>query len=273
MQDQHHIHAVAPRLWPRCTKVELRDGLLFCALNVDRQYDLVDAYRKDPHVQFMNCEKVDDLVNFTRAWGPLHLVLAPSDITRGRAVRRLDECQAHQKWLRAARRLIDVCRGRGDWRVSLVEFLSAESEIDRTSNVYNPGRAPFLHQALQLEFQFQVDPTTWTASADIGSVQRAAIFCVEVMVKGPRGGLRVEREGRGFEVTPSFELPTLWDALTWMLWYDEWNQRPPRACLECRRIFRPPTAHDRKYCSYECAHRVTNRKWRRKDLRKKRAKR
>jgi hypothetical protein len=68
-------------------------------------------------------------------------------------------------------------------------------------------------------------------------------------------------------------LHSLWDALRWMLFFDEWNDRPPMVCQECPKIFRPSSAHKMKYCSPECAHRATNRAWRRKDLSKKKVKR
>src|SRR6476620_9928855 len=106
MKHQHRIHdKIAPELWPRCVEVEVKDGLLYCELASSRQYDLIDAYRLDPHVQFLNCKSTDDLRAFTRSWGPLYLVrtLGAEEIKTGRAIRRLDECRAHQRWLRAVK--------------------------------------------------------------------------------------------------------------------------------------------------------------------------
>jgi hypothetical protein len=271
MQSHHPIHAATPpQLWPRCTKVEIRNGSLLCVLDVDRQYDLVDAYRKDPHIQFLDCKSVDDLQKFTRAWGPLYLVQTPGaeEIKHGQAVRRVDECLAHVKWLRAVQHMIDACNGRADWRASLLEFLAAESDIERTSDIYKPGAEPLIQAILRNRFRFDCDPATWAASTSTDSVRRAVICCVELNVTGTVGRLKVEKKQKGFEFKPYFSLPTLWDALNWMLWFDRLNRRPPRSCLECRRIFRPLTAHEQKYCSQKCAHRVTNREWRRKDLRR-----
>src|SRR5260370_17622754 len=73
MHYQHRIHALGRRLWPRCTNVELKDGLLHCELARDRQYDLIDAYCMDPHMQFLNCKTIADLRSFTRPSGPLYL--------------------------------------------------------------------------------------------------------------------------------------------------------------------------------------------------------
>lgn len=271
MQNQHHVHEQASPtvLWPRCSKVEIRNELIYCELTQDRQYDLVEAYRKTPHIQFMNCKSDDDLKSFTRAWGPLYLVLThgSEDLRLGKAVRRLDECQAHRRWLRALKGLIEACRGRNDERGSLKEFLGAEADLDRTSNTYQPAKIPVFHTLLQHLFRYTGDSGAWAASTDIDSVRRALSLSVETYVRAPIGCLRVGGKRRkGFEINPTFSLPTLWDALQWMIWLDEWNGWPPPACLECHRIFPRLNAHERKYCSPECAHRTTNREWRRKDL-------
>ena len=272
MQDTHRIHAFPTVLWPRCASVEVRNGFLSCELALDRQYDLVDAYRKTPHIQFMNCKTIDDLKFFTRAWGPLYLVLTPGseDIRLGKADRRVDQCEAHRRWLRALKSLIDACRGREDERGALKEFLAAEADIERTSNTYQPGQTPIFHTALQKAFRYTGDSVSWAASADIHSVKRALAYSVEANVVAPTGCLRLAPRKKGFAIQPSFSLSTLWDALRWMVWVDEWNGWPPPACLECHRVFPPMNAHERKYCSTECAHRATNREWRRRDLRKKR---
>jgi len=262
-------------MWPRCATVELRDGALYCELALNRQYDLIDAYRSDPHIQFLNCKSPEDLRLFTRAWGPLYLVCTrgAEEIVHGTAIRRLDETHAHQRWLHAIKGMIDACKGVADQRVALVEFLGAESDMDRTSNTYQPGSAPLFHQILQQRFQLEDDLAGWVASADLSSVQRALAFTVEMKLQGPRGGLRVDQKGRRIEIKPRFAVGTLWDALQWMLWLDEWNRRLPLSCLECHRIFRPLTAHEMKYCTHQCAHRASNREWRRKNLREQKIKR
>ena len=261
------------QLWPRCKRVEVRGDSLSCILDMDHQFDLIDSYLRDPHVQFLNCKSLDDLVVFTRAWGPLYLVESPSERKRGTAVRRIDECQAHLRWLRAVHRMVQACRGGSDWRESLAEFLGADSVYERTSNFLKPGEVPANHWMLQHRFRFKGDATAWAASADISSIQTAVILCVEANVNAPQGGVKVEKKGRVFELIPSFELRSLWDALQWMLWLDLENRRPPRACIECGRIFRPLTARLTVYCSHACGHRVANRAWRRKDLRSKKRRR
>jgi hypothetical protein len=253
----------------------VRNGLIRCELTLDRQYDLVDAYPRGPHIQFLNCETVDDLKSFFRAWGPLYLVHTPGDeeIRLGKVVRQLDECQAHRKWLRAVKRMIDACKGFEDARSSLVEFLASEVDIHRTDPTHQPDTAPFFHEILRGRFHYEGDSVAWAVSTDITSVKRALIFSIESNVSAPSGyGLKVDEGRKGIEIKPHFSLGSLWDALRWMLWFDEWNHWPPLPCLECHKIFRPSTAHKMKYCTHECAHRATNREWRRKDLRKRKNK-
>ena len=272
MQGTHHTHEYPAVLWPRCASVEVRNGFFYCELALDRQYDLVEAYRKTPHIQFMNCKTIEDLQSFTRAWGPLYLVLTPGseDIRLGKATRRVDECEAHRRWLRSLKSLLDACRGRADERGALKEFLAAEADIERTSNTYQPGQIPIFHTVLQQSFGYGGDSVGWAASTDIRSVRKALALSVEAHVVAPAGCLRLKPRRNGFVIEPSFSLSTLWEALRLMIWLDEWYGWPPPACLECHRIFPQLTAHERKYCSTECAHRATNREWRRRDLRKKR---
>lgn len=243
-----------------------------CELALDRQYDLVDAYTRFPHIQFLNCQTLDDLQSFTRAWGPLYLTSIPDERALGKAARRIDECKAHRRWLQALKGMIEACRGREDARRALAEFLAAEVDIDRTSNIYRPGQDPIFHDLLRLQLNYEGDSVVWANSAEIDSVRKALIFCVESYVSAPIGCVRVEERRKGFEIKASFSLPSLWDAMKWMIWLDEWNGWPPPACLECHKIFPQLTAHERKYCSRDCAHRATNRKWRRRDLRQRKAK-
>src|SRR5437762_2727951 len=66
----------------------------------DTQYDLVDAYHRGPHIQFINCKSSEDLRLFTRPWGPLYLVETPGAEERklGIAIRRVTEMHAHRRW-------------------------------------------------------------------------------------------------------------------------------------------------------------------------------
>ena len=145
-------------------------------------------------------------------------------------------------------------------------------ELDQKSILRQHAASSFFLASLQQSFGYGGDSAAWAASTDIASVRNALSLSVETHVQAPVGCVRVERKRKGFEITPNFSIVSLWEALQWMIWLDEWNGWPPPACLECHRIFPQLTAHERKYCSQKCAHRATNREWRRKDLRQRKKK-
>ncbi len=270
MQRQHRIHAIAPSMWPRCGKVAVTDDTIYCELAVGRAYDLVKAYSETPHIKFLNCQTKEDFQSFVQKWGPL--LLSDEEWKCGKAVVALDYYRAYRSFLRSIKSIIDACRGGGDQRESLVEYFTAQAHMVSAGPTREDVKAlAYLDLISPLTHRLQGDPVEWAKSANIAQVRKVLAFCVEDNVRSPRGwGLRVEGRAKGFEIMPSFELYSLWEALKWMLFYDEWNRCPPILCRECYKIFRPLTAHKRKYCSAECAHRATNREWRRKDLRERR---
>jgi hypothetical protein len=229
-----------------------------------RAYDLVDAYTYAPHIEFANC---DDFQSFLLAWGPLLHTESKLDWR----VVQVSQYQACKGFLRAMMRMISACKGLQDQRESLIDFLTAEVnmvESGTTRNLLKQAISIDLVSDLSLPTQI-IDPFEWARSASILEVRKALAVCVENWVRAPsRWGLRVDRHGRDLLIKPSFELFSLWDAMKWMLFFDEWNRRAPILCQECPRIFRSETAHERKFCTPECAHRAANRKWRRKDLSK-----
>jgi len=272
MQHQHRIHVIASVSWPRCAKVDVKDETLHCELALNRDYDLIDAYPKDPHIQFLNCQSAADIEGFTKTWGPLYLVQTQGneDLKVRKLDRRLDEWMAHRRWLRSVKGLIDACRSLDDERKSLVEYLVAENDMERTGPGFRPGQQPLAYLHLRSLFRHEGNTVDWAESAPIGIVRKALASSLQICLTAPAGyGVRVEESKGKFEIKPSFGIGNLWEALRWMLWFDEWNQWPPIACLECHKIFRPLTAHKIKYCTHKCAHRATNREWRRKDLRRK----
>ncbi len=262
-------------MWPRCGQVEAGDGRIFYRLAEGRAYDLVGAYAKEPHIKFMNCDKDVDFERFVSAWGPL--LLFPETLERGWAVVQLRDYRARRDLLRAVTRIMSACKGLQDKRESLVEFFTA------IVNMVAPGLTrEVMKEAVSLDLiseplfslQQKGDPLKWVESASAADIRKVLASCVEDWFRSPsRWGFRVQPQGKVFEIRPSFELNSLWDAMRWMLFFDEWNHRPPVLCAECPTIFRPTTAHERKFCSPECAHRAANRDWRRKDLHKERVNR
>jgi hypothetical protein len=274
MQLQHHVHDIAVDVWPRCTQVEEGDGNIFCKFAEARTYDLVKAYAKTPHITFMNCDKDVEFVKFVSAWGPL--LLFPEDLARGWALVPLRNYRARRDLLRAVTRIMSACKGFQDERESLKEFIAAILNMVPPGPVREPLKKSVYFELISSlpSLQRKGDPIKWAESARTADIRRVLASCVQDWFRSPsRWGFRVQARGKVFEIRPSFELHSLWDGMRWMLFFDEWNLRPPIVCQECPTIFRPKTAHIMKFCSPDCAHRATNRVWRRKDLRKQRLER
>jgi hypothetical protein len=234
-----------------------------------RAYDLVKAYEKEPHVEFANCKKDEDFRRFVLRWGPLRV--SDDVLMTGLGREPIRYYQADSRMLRAMLGIMGACRGRKDLRAPLVEFFKAQ--INHFPLLDSSIRKTFSELVALEEIsavcrhELVRDPIKWATEASIAEIQKVLASCIERWCHAPsRWGLRVQETKTGLEIKPSFELHSLIDALRWMIFYDEWNHRPPTLCSECPRIFRPDTAHERKFCSPECAHRAANRAWRRKDL-------
>src|SRR5262245_57416823 len=66
----------------------------------------------------------------------------------------------------------------------------------------------------------------------------------------------VGRDGRRNVVRAELVLPSLGEALHWMVWHDYFNARPYKFCEECGRVFGVKNGHERKFCpNSQCAHR------------------
>ena len=269
MQLRKHVHGIGPDVWPRCSEVDIDQVRIGYKLAEGRAYDLVKAYAEEPHVEFANCRNDADFRRFLLRFGPLHL--NEVNLKHGFGVVRLRDYQAASRFLRAIMQVMDACKKPQDPRAALVEFFSS------LPNNVSPGplREAF-KQYISLEEISPLagsmttgDPAEWAQHASVTDVRKALASCVGGWFRSPnRWGFRVQPRGKVFEIEPSFELNSLWDGLRWMLFFDEWNHRPPVLCQECPTIFRPQTAHKKKFCSPECAHRAANRDWRRKDLRR-----
>jgi hypothetical protein len=176
--------------------------------------------------------------------------------------------------------MLDSCRHNRNERESLAAYFEA------LINAASPGPlrrlvVKDLARNAQESIIFPVpsnfvvkDAVEWAKLGNILLVRRLLAEEAELATRPPRRyGLRIEDKTDRFEIKPSFELEDLWSALQWMIFYDEWNERPPTLCTECPKIFRARNANQTKYCSPKCAHRATNREWRRRELRKQRKRR
>ncbi|HLJ27643.1 MAG TPA: hypothetical protein VKY85_13105 [Candidatus Angelobacter sp.] len=251
--------------WVRCRKVEIRGNEIHCELASDRPYDLADSYAKAPHIQFINCDTDRKLQDFVRAWGLLYLRFSSQNDERriGHAVRSVTELRAYQRWLRAARGMIDGAKGLLSERECLLEFLLADEELEQMNPACQPDLQPISHLSLQLEFCPERNVIAWLQSCSASDVRKALAHCVSgYSTSSWPCGLRVYFCGDKLKIAPHYTLGSLWEALNWMIWFDEWKPCPPTACPVCRKIFRPLTRHKQKYCSRACAHVVAVRNWR-----------
>ena len=264
MQLQHHVNAPNPGNWARTKGVALYNGWIVCVLDHDRVYSFADAYRYAPHVKFLNLKTDLDLARFVRTYGPLY---PPGS----------DELRVRQEetklWWSFQRRL--------KARVNLLEaFRRSKTDPDRLRGALlehlrvnldewkdHPGLSHWGFICGQLSVT--QEPEEWVSQAGLPLIRDAASYCIRRSFSF-RVALQATWKDRRPELLAAPEALILLEALEWMVCEDEVRRHPLLFCQECGTAFRPPTRHARKFCSYDCAHRVAARKWRRRDLRQKR---
>lgn len=271
MKVQNHVNSPEGS-WPRGKTVSIRDGQVHCELAMDRAYDLVESYGRDPHLAFLRLKTERDLVFFIQTWGPLYRTYAEG--TSGVTVLPVKTYWTFQRWLKAVVNLLGAVKERSAERKSLQDLLDAELEMWESSSLYRPGGVPSLHYWLKVYLQLTGDLSNWIQQANLHSVRIAVSFALKNSVN-VRGTSLLARWPAGQpQIVARWNVDDLKEALVWMVWHDEWSQHPLLFCQACREAYRPKTAHRTKYCTPECAHRVAARNWRRRDsLRKKRKRR
>ena len=250
--------------------MNLHDGQVHCVLALDRTYDLIKAYSRRPHLAFLKLKTDQDLVFFVQTWGPLYLVGGRRDeLQQGVSVKPVKEYWLFQQWFKALVKLLRAFKQSRDERKFLLEFLAADFEREQASPIAAPGDRPFLNVSLKMLFSLEEDPVRWIEQANLRSVRKAVAFVLDSMPLVKGASLQAMwKDGRP-QIGTRWNVDTLLDALRWMVWHDEWLHHPLLFCQECDEPFRPRTAHPRMYCSPECGHRVAARKWRKRNLQKK----
>jgi hypothetical protein len=144
-------------------------------------------------------------------------------------------------------------------------FKSASEEVPKMVG------ESWLEFCIRGEYGIAGDTGSWIRGADVRMVRGA----VQTVLRHTSLVLGVyldcgERGGKP-HIEARWTLGSLEQALSWMVWYDVLNQHSLLFCRneKCCKPFRAESAHRRKYCSEECAHRVAARNWRRKDLEEK----
>jgi hypothetical protein len=264
MQVQHHVTDIFH--WPRCKDVVVRDGKISLVLDYGRAYDLMAAYERAPHAEFLNTKDDRDLQKFVQTFGPLYLVNRrgyPFGFSRSdppQPVTSTTDYWLFQRWLKALLQLIKHVKRAGPVREALKQFVDADFLLDKanhyraTKPVWLVLTSPDRTSLMRLQ--------DWLLEASESEILRAAALAIQNSVD-VKARLRVAVAGRKAEVAARFMMRSLGDALEWMCWQDEYRQNPLVFCAECGKAFRPETAHARVFCTYEHAHRAAVRNWRR----------
>jgi hypothetical protein len=196
---------------------------------------------------------------------------------KGRSWMRLDWCWFFQRRFTAFAKLLDSF-GRPEQRDRLRDYLERS---DEEANGRDLGIATaklffgvFLsHDALaqrlcqqgkDTDMSFDSLQSTWLEQADDAAVARAVADLIQKNPVTAMPSFSISTEHRRQVITAQLGLDDLETALEWMIWNSYWMKRPQMFCQECQSAFRPESAHPRKYCNSECAHRATDRAWRRK---------
>jgi hypothetical protein len=220
-----------------------------------------EAYRYDLHIQFANARTDQELIGFLRAWGPLWLSDAQKE--ESMASYPISRVRAFQRWLKAVMGLLAAFKSAHDERIALREFLEAEREKEDNSPA--PAAEPISWMILKSRFEIAAAVPDWVSALPLEELRIATDLILRLVVLLPITGEFVfrRRHNRG-EIEARWAISDLEEALSWMVWYDEFTRHPLICCQECRKVFRGTTAHARKYCSQECAHRATAREWQRR---------
>lgn len=252
---QHHVNNLDSVLWPRCQTVSVVENRLDCVIDFERAYNLTDAYRYEPHTRFLNLKTQEDLVSFVRTWGPLYWVHHEG---RTEPVSDINAYWKFQRWFVGLVKLVQMFEqprsGLESLRESLREFLSAEKD----------WHGDALGAEIRSDsFRLPRDPEKWMPNDDEPLIRQFVALCIKSSLH-ISVTLQTTVRKRHCEVRAGPEVHTLQDAIQWMYWQDVFLRRPLLCCPECRTFFLPTTAHARKFCSFECAHRAAARKYARK---------
>lgn len=269
MQVQHHV--TDSFRWFRCKTVVVRGDTIDLVLDYRRPYDLMAAYERAPHAEFLNMKDDRDLEKFVQTFGPLYFVNrqgAPfgfSKLAPPQPVTSTADYWLFQRWLKALLRLIKDVKHAGPVKAALQQFVEADILLDKANGHRHRARKPVWMALCTPDRTSGIRLQDWLLEANKSEILKAAAVAIQNSI-ALTAALRVDvPRGRAkTEVAARFMMRSLGDALEWMCWQDEYRQNPLVFCAECGKAFRPPTAHATKYCGYPHAHRVAVRESRRR---------
>jgi hypothetical protein len=263
---QYHNHVTLN--WPRCSSVEERGEYLACALDWGRKYSLLDN-RAQLHVRFLNVKTDEDLLQFVRAWGPLWLARPGEEDSEGQHGNWPRSWYwAFQSKLTAETGLFQSlkCGDKASLKDALLEYVAAKDGFSNTTIPFY--KSTFTASTLSQLFAGNPDakPEEWIPAVDIPCLREAAAWCIGTFHCD--FALRPTWEQTKLQLKWKPFILSLGDAIELELWNSFASARPVTICEECGTAFQPESAHQRKFCSYTCAHRVAMRMWRKNPKRK-----
>lgn len=266
---QHRIDALQPNTWPRPLTVTVQDGNLLCAFGPGRRYELQNSYSRSPHAQFLNVRTDESMRAFVQGWGPLYFRSDQQGKTP--LTFPLAEYHAFRRRFAALHGLMEAVEVPLLERERLQEFVAAVEEYDKQSILYVPGKEAEELTIFRTAFCIQEATSAWVTGASASQVRSAIQWLVPMNTPAPRSVVDLVRRGKGHVPRTRWALDNLQETLRWMLWFDVFRKDPLYCCQECRFFFKSESRHERKFCDNpKCAKRATGRKWRKKDLKKKR---
>ena len=198
----------------------------------DRTYDLVRAYRFDPHLRLIGCANDSQIASFARAWGPLSF--RSDEFESGLCSAPLSGYWTFQKWLKGLVNLLSAYKESTGEREALLEFIDAQTDVSREGE-------PFSIRGLKTHLGIQGDVCEWLRNSTLPDLRSAVECMVFVTPIGAMPHLECMRRSSKPIVEGRWSVHTLQEALRWMAWYDEFTQHQLVCCQACRKIFRPET--------------------------------
>jgi hypothetical protein len=257
MKSQSHIKNSEGQGWYRCKRVDFIGETATWELDPSSRYNFSEAYQRAPHRQLLKASGDDALRAFVRAWGPLRFSL---DVWSGSDPIEIYRSQ-RDEWTAGVRFLTSVEEPemQRSALLSLAEFRRSDS---------NP---PFqiLLNFLRMRFQipgslqqsgFDEELHHWLATTTQKQIEAATVFLIPFVPSSSRmPGFTLEQNGSGYVLRASLGIHSLLEALSWMVWEDVLQRHPIKFCAECRGLINSTFKYQKRFCSYECAHRQTAR--------------
>jgi hypothetical protein len=268
VEIQNHVKSVFLD-WPRARKVQIYAEWVKCELDYQRAYRFMDAYSDEPHIKFLDLKSQDKLAAFVQKWGPLRI---PDTSPKTTSWMQTDWYWNFQRELKATANLLRAFCARDGEKEALAEFLGVKKQHPgpTTEELLLAMSVPndrCLQDAAKSD-----DPDKllieWNGKADTRSRHQAIAGLVEKTFS-MTARMSGDWQSRPPRIEVVWELNDLEAALTWMVFQDAVTERFPQVCPECQSVFRSTTRHERKFCSYECAHRAAARGYWRRNLRAK----